>query len=157
MERTSGSAQRGSECGRRPHRRRFTDEEPLMTLEEYRAFLETLDPVEHPDDVREYLYWARRCRDLPRHVSAQTRDALGEEMISAGLLAIRSAWHAGAARVVSAAVRNATERVASAKRFGKTIAVDRMRAAGFEPDDYEINGDDIDAMVRAAVRRELGE
>ena len=81
------------------------------------------------------------------------RARIEELLIQAIVVAVGEARFAGPARVVSVAMRAGAERVESAKRYGRESAALRMKQAGFDKRDYELDADDITAMVRAEVRR----
>src|SRR5262245_43029210 len=127
----------------------------MRTIEDFRRMLERRDPTQLSRDIEAAIDWCRFLTRAGSKLSAATRAQIEEQVVRCITIAVQEASFTGPALVVSAAVRAGADRVASARRYGRAGAEDEMRRAGFEPRDYQLDTDDISAMVRAEVRRLL--
>jgi hypothetical protein len=102
----------------------------MRTIEDFRRMLEQRDPTQLRSDVDDAVKWMRKLCGLSKTCPVELREQIGELVTKSVVIALREAHFTGAARVVSPALRASTERVASAKSYGRAGAGDAMR--GFD-------------------------
>jgi hypothetical protein len=106
-------------------------------------------------DLRDAVQWGRWYAHPDPSWSPELRRQVEERFIEAVVTTMREARASACSRVASAVERAATERRERAGRYGRDVARDLMRRAGFTPEDYEQNRDDLADFIRAEVRRQL--
>src|SRR5262249_11452868 len=122
----------------------------------WREHFEALDPRQLVEEIIATIKLGRAYSD-PRLPIELREGEIRRAFVDTYVSALRGAELRGPAYVLSAAEREARSRIASAEKFGAATAVEQMRAAGYEPDDYGWSDDEIRALVLAQMREFWGD